>query len=254
MFPSFLSFWQDPGQAPQDQLRAVAGPVRIAWPLSWSSLHAWSSLQPVPCGQVCRQWLLVKFACNGLWSSSFLCGLPCLSLSCPCLLCLSLASAGPSSSLQHGACKHQPHQVLASGPFLLGLHVLGLHWRSCLWVCVCVLEVLAKLVFLACLLACNCCSVLILLTCFLPCFLACRKCPDHKWPKKWSDLMTHTGLLACLLFCTAWSDQVPPLWLCVHHGLLCLIKWSLSLSLCLSVSLSLSLSLYIYIFICLLQD
>ena len=135
MFPSFLSFWQDPGQAHQDQLRAVAGPVRIAWPLSWSSLHAWSSLQPVPCGQVCRQWLLVKFACNGLWSSSFFCGLPCLSLSCPCLLCLSLASAGPSSSLQHGACKHQPDQVVLSCLVCMSLVCIGGHVSGSVCVC-----------------------------------------------------------------------------------------------------------------------
>ena len=165
----------------------------------------------MPCGQVCRQWLPVKFACTGLWSSFFF-GLPCLSLSCPCLLCLSLASAGPSSSLQHGACKHQ---VVLS---CLVCMSLGLHWRSCLWVCVCVLEVLAKLVFLACLLVCNCCSVLILLTCFLPCFLACRKCPDRKWPKKWSDLMTQVCWPACCF------------------ALLALIKSPLSLALCASWS------------------
>ena len=91
---------------------------------------------------------------------------------------------------------------------------------------VCVLEVLAKLVFLACLLACNCCSVLILLTCFLPCFLACRKCHDHKWPEKWSDLMTQVCWPAC----------------CV--ALLGLIKSLLGL-----IKRYLSLCIYVYIYV-----
>ena len=106
-------------------------------------------------------------------------------------------------------------------------------------VCVCVLEVLAKLVFsclLACLLICNCWSVLILLACFLPCFLACRKHHDHKWPEKWSDLMTQVCWPACCF------------------ALLGLIKSPLSLALCASWSAwfdqEISLYVYIYISIC----
>ena len=144
------------------------------------------------------------------------------------------------------SCPCSVYLLLLQDLHVLGLHVLGLHWRSCLWVCVCVLEVLAKLVFLACLLACNCCSVLILLTCFLPCFLACRKHHDHKWPEKWSDLMTQVCWPAC----------------CV--ALLGLIKSPLSLALCASwsawfdqeISLSMYICIYIYIclYLCWLQD
>ena len=195
---------------------------------------------------------MVKCAGSGFWSSlhAMAYGQVLFFVACPACLFLVLACSVYLLLLQD--LLHHCSMVPASISLIKFLQVV----LSCLvcmsLVCiggpvsgsVCVLEVLAKLVFLACLLACNCCSVLILLTCFLPCFLACRKCPDHKWPKKWSDLMTQVCWPACCF------------------ALLGLIKSPLSLALCASWSAwfdqEISLSLYVYIYICLylcwLQD
>ena len=183
----------------------------------------WSSVQAVASGQVCMQWLVVKFFF--LWLAlpvSFL-SLLALLISCFCRTFFIMLQ-----SLGHFG--WQQCMVPASISLIKFLQVVlsCLHacpWSACPWsalevmslaLCVCALEVLAKLVFLACLLACLQLLVSFDFVYLLPSLLAGSFLQrSHRTVALANSHQLvgsdDTGLLACLLCCTAWSDQVPPL-------------------------------------------